>query len=283
MRNKVLMIDARQIFNKVTRKIYDFTPEQQKNISSIVWLYRGQTDRFIELIAEHLTNSISVAEEMPLPNFIESAETVLKIVFAYSSYGDQDSLDALKIVLNNLSEILKNIIEGAQKLSTTKELSDLKLTESAMVEMSEMAKNAIKKIDIFHKQAFDLISSESGNRNKNDRKTLKILDNASEQLKNSLKSFRNMHAYAHWLLNNFPDAKLVDIEGLIKLVDHEELESNDWSLTPGRYVGVPRDVEDENFDFEEAMTTIHDELELLNAEAEELASLINKNFSELIS
>ena len=43
MRDKVLMIDARQIFNKVTRKIYDFTPEQQKNISSIVWLYRGQT------------------------------------------------------------------------------------------------------------------------------------------------------------------------------------------------------------------------------------------------
>ena len=36
------MIDARQIFNKVTRKIFDFTPEQQKNISSIVWLYRGK-------------------------------------------------------------------------------------------------------------------------------------------------------------------------------------------------------------------------------------------------
>jgi type I restriction-modification system DNA methylase subunit len=30
MRNKVLMIDARNIYRKVTRKIYDFSPEQRK-------------------------------------------------------------------------------------------------------------------------------------------------------------------------------------------------------------------------------------------------------------
>ena len=37
----VLMIDARNIYRKVTRKIYDFTPEQQQNLTAIVWLYRG--------------------------------------------------------------------------------------------------------------------------------------------------------------------------------------------------------------------------------------------------
>ena len=42
-RDKVLMIDARNVYRKVTRKIYDFTPEQQKNLSAIVWLYRGQS------------------------------------------------------------------------------------------------------------------------------------------------------------------------------------------------------------------------------------------------
>lgn len=36
------MIDARNIYRKVTRKIYDFTPEQQQNITAIVWLYRGE-------------------------------------------------------------------------------------------------------------------------------------------------------------------------------------------------------------------------------------------------
>ena len=27
-------------------------------------------------------------------------------------------------------------------------------------------------------------------------------------------------------------------KGLVKLVDRKELKENDWSLTPGRYVGV---------------------------------------------
>ena len=38
----MLMLDARNIYRKVSRSIYDFSPEQQKNIAAIVWLYRGQ-------------------------------------------------------------------------------------------------------------------------------------------------------------------------------------------------------------------------------------------------
>ena len=40
-RDQVLMLDARNIYRKVSRAIYDFSPEQQKNIAAIVWLYRG--------------------------------------------------------------------------------------------------------------------------------------------------------------------------------------------------------------------------------------------------
>ena len=47
-RDKVLMIDARNVYRKVTRKIYDFSHEQQQNLQAIVWLYRGDTDRFLE-------------------------------------------------------------------------------------------------------------------------------------------------------------------------------------------------------------------------------------------
>ena len=74
----------------------------------------------------------------------------------------------------------------------------------------------------------------------------------------------------------------MDVEGLVKLVDHVELETNDWSLTPGRYVGVALEVEDENFDFEEEITTIHDDLELLNTEAKELATAISVKFKEFV-
>ena len=49
-RGKVLMIDARHVYRKVTRKIYDFSPEQQQNLLAVVWLHRGQTGRFVDLV-----------------------------------------------------------------------------------------------------------------------------------------------------------------------------------------------------------------------------------------
>jgi type I restriction enzyme M protein len=50
-RDKVLMIDARNVYRKVTRKIYDFSPEQERNLLAIVWLYRGKTDKYLDLVA----------------------------------------------------------------------------------------------------------------------------------------------------------------------------------------------------------------------------------------
>jgi type I restriction enzyme M protein len=86
---------------------------------------------------------------------------------------------------------------------------------------------------------------------------------------------------AAWITERFPEARLRDVEGLVKLASIEEIAANDWSLTPGRYVGVAPEEEDESFDFEEALREIHVELEDLNAEAARLAAVIKKNFEEL--
>lgn len=86
---------------------------------------------------------------------------------------------------------------------------------------------------------------------------------------------------ARWPAERFPEAKLCDVEGLVKLVDRDEIAANDWSLTPGRYVGVAPEEEEEDFDFEEALREIHVELEDLNAEAAKLAATIKNNFEEL--
>ena len=40
------------IYRKVTRKIFDFTPEQLKNITAIVWLYREETKKYLHLVQE---------------------------------------------------------------------------------------------------------------------------------------------------------------------------------------------------------------------------------------
>ena len=87
---------------------------------------------------------------------------------------------------------------------------------------------------------------------------------------------------ADWLQERFPDAKLCDVDGLVKLVDRKEIKANDWSLTPGRYVGVAPENVGEDFDFEEALRSIHIDLKGLNEEATNLAARIAKNLEELI-
>ena len=67
----------------------------------------------------------------------------------------------------------------------------------------------------------------------------------------------------------------------MKLVGLKELEANDWSLTPGRYVGVAPEDEDEDFDIKETLREIHDELEGLNREAVALATTISRNLQKL--
>ena len=96
-----------------------------------------------------------------------------------------------------------------------------------------------------------------------------------------MRQVRYFWKQAAWLVERFPDAVLRDVAGLVKLVDRSELAANDWSLTPGRYVGVAPEEVDEEFDFEEALRTIHAELEDLNAEAVDLAATIQRNFEEL--
>src|ERR1035437_339624 len=60
-RDRVLMIDARNVYRKVTRKIYDFSEEQLQNLIAIVWLYRGQKDRFLDLVQSYLDRTLEEA------------------------------------------------------------------------------------------------------------------------------------------------------------------------------------------------------------------------------
>ena len=58
--------------------------------------------------------------------------------------------------------------------------------------------------------------------------------------------------------------------------------ADDWSLTPGHYVGVSPEDEDEGFDSAQIMREIHTELDALNAKAATLATTIRKNFEALV-
>lgn len=82
------------------------------------------------------------------------------------------------------------------------------------------------------------------------------------------------------MLTYFPDGVYRDVEGLCKVVTIADIEAKDWSLSPGRYVGVDA-TPDEDFDYEERLHEIHIELQGLNEEAAELAKTIAENFKSL--
>jgi len=90
-------------------------------------------------------------------------------------------------------------------------------------------------------------------------------------------------AQGHWLLSRFPHGLYEDVLGLCKAVTQAEIAANDYSLTPGRYVGVALSVEDddEGEAFRTRMMEIHSELAELNEKATGLAAGIQASFAEL--
>ena len=86
-------------------------------------------------------------------------------------------------------------------------------------------------------------------------------------LKQAVKDWQALEAY-------FPDGAYRDVEGLCKIVDLAEVATNDYSLTPGRYVGYSVDV-NAAFDYQKRITEIHAELSALSTSANEMLRLIS--------
>lgn len=92
-------------------------------------------------------------------------------------------------------------------------------------------------------------------------------------------------AQIHWLKERFPEGKYQDVIGLCKvakLEGEDGIIDQDYSLNPGRYVGVV--IEDDGMteeEFKETMLSLNGELSKLNAEARNLESEIERNLKGL--
>ena len=53
IKDKVLFIDARNYYTVVDRTLNEWTEWQLKNLNAIVWLYRGEVDKYIALLNEY--------------------------------------------------------------------------------------------------------------------------------------------------------------------------------------------------------------------------------------
>jgi len=301
-RNKALMIDARGIYRKVTRKIYDFSPEQLKNLTSIVWLYRGQEDRFIALVAEHLANSISAAMHSIAPMTAFMTELIAirdKIAPFFNSEATDESASQTFVELESFAATLGDDVAAFTTLASKiekvwgaakRDNAALKALAKNVASGAEASHDLIRQIDYVAKclsRSIDFAEKELGAKEgevwpaRDVKVSVRALDEARQIAVDQLKLVRAFYRHAHWLQERFPKAELDDVKGLVKLVSHGELEKNDWSLTPGRYVGVAPEEEDQDFDFEETLREIHVELADLDAHAAELALKIKKNFEAL--
>ena len=277
MKDKVLMLDARNVFRKVTRKIYDFSPEQLANLTSIVWLYRGENERFVALIESYLQRTLdeALAAKSPMDDFIAGLDGLIGKLPAV----DEETTKAFELLSGDIKSF-EGTIEAESKVWTKASHDNAGLIKAAekLEPITETSRDLIKQIDQLYKFAEKQAKEAHG---KTFNKLTKELDGQRKEAVEQLKEVRYIFKQAHWLQERFPDAELCDVEGLVKLVDIEELEANDWTLTPGRYVGVAPEIEDEDFDFEETLRNIHIELKGLNEEAVVLAAQIQKNFEEL--
>lgn len=89
-----------------------------------------------------------------------------------------------------------------------------------------------------------------------------------------------------WLMERFPEGKYEDIVGLCKvarLEGEDGIIDQDYSLNPGRYVGVV--IEDDGMtaeEFRDEVFNLNDEFKELSEEARELEKKIEKNLNKLV-
>ena len=306
-REQVLMLDARNIYRKVTRAIFDFSPEQQKNIAAIVWLYRGQSERFLKLVESYLAQAVAdgQATAEPLAAFEEALAKLADLAEPFASESrDPDPLaETWEELISAEATLSADIGAFAAEVAaraagpgerrergTTRDNAALHAARKGLHDMAECCRHLTRQIDLAAKlagHAVDVAVKELDAResdlwaNTDINKARKALQGTRAGAVEALRRARYFVRQANWLQERFPDAELRDVEGLVKLVDRAEIEAHDWSLTPGRYVGVAPEEEDEDFDFEEALRAIHIDLQGLNEEASQLAARIAQHFEEL--
>jgi type I restriction enzyme M protein len=316
-RDTVLMLDARNIYRKVTRKIYDFSPEQMQNLSAIIWLYRGQRDRFLKLVKQYLVSVCDESRDIApkieafgktLGELRDRFATLSKNLEADNTNDGEkkkafagafaEFIDAERPYESDRDQLLANLDKFLDRYAKKppKSNDDQHAARKTFDPIAEEIKGLIKQIDLLYKLAARVVDlaaelpwpTEDGNGDGNKssgirttRRLLKQLDEERKGAVDQLRQVASFHRQVVWLQDRFPNAELQAVPGVVKLVDRAAIENAEWSLTPGHYVGVAPPEPDDDFDFEQTVRDIHTELFDLNKEAAELAAKIQGNFDEL--
>jgi type I restriction enzyme M protein len=311
-RDQVLMLDARNVFRKVNRKINDFSPEQMRNLAAIVWLYRGQRERFLALVRDYLGQVCTESGAVPAAlaafeaTLAELRGRVRALADAPKSRDEVDDEqtrplgeavaeldDAVRLYEMDRAALVSGLQEftGRYAADLPGENDAQHAARVAFDTSAEAIRGLVKQVDLLYKLAARTSDVASGLAaddalagaydRRGSGRLVKKLDEERKASVEQLRAAAYFHRQVAWLQERFPNAELQPVPGLVRAVPRDEIEAADWSLTPGRYVGIAPPEEDEDFDFEQVLRDIYTELADLNEEAAELATKVQVSLAEL--
>jgi len=261
LKDKVLFIDSRNYYTVVDRTLNEWSEWQMKNLNAIVWLYRGEKEKYKKLLQEYSIQIINDCKELD----IEFG----KISVLLNGFGEN---------LKPLCAQIKETINRAQHINQLLPLNEM--LKKYTTELNVSLKNFIEYGDGLEKDEAKEFAKTIDETATTWERFKKSVSSRIEEVVTQIRACRNVIKEAKWLTEKFGEGEYKDILGLCKVATINEIEEKNWSLTPGAYVGVaPLKEEDENF--EERMTEIHKELLALHAEASQLMDKISRNFEEL--
>lgn len=106
LQDKVLFIDARNYYTVVDRTLNEWSEWQLKNLNAIVWLYRGETDKYAELIQQY-------KDAIDRYTYEVADKELGDILFHYSDFSSL--AESMNTYLASKRQRAKERIESAEK------------------------------------------------------------------------------------------------------------------------------------------------------------------------
>ena len=270
--DKILFIDARNIFTPIDRSHREFSDEQIKNIAVISRLHRGNRQAFTELVHSYFENGFHKLSQNR-PSLSQVAKKVTEFLRAYNGKELPDfdkalvSVDKFEAAFAKYhKETTPSEVDKANKNQRT--LNELVLPFFAA--LHELLKEVDKKVRHIEKE------QGAG-------KDIKALKTELGELHTKVKDTEYFFFHVSWLQARFPEAKYEDVIGLCKLASMDEIKEQEYSLNPGRYVGVVIEEDGKTEEeFIEEMLLMNEELTRLNADAKKLESAITHNIRQIM-
>lgn len=283
--DKILFIDARNIFTQIDRAHREFSEEHIQNIAIISQLHKGQREKFVQLIDRYFAAGMQRLVE----NKTNVEPVSAQLLEVLDDAGGKQAVGELVQQWAGLAKLKTRYAQYQEKHADETAVDKKNKAQQQLREafdpffaaLHEGLKHLDKVVRQHEKQQAAQAQAE-GKRATTDRKT-NVLKAALEALHTEVKNAEIFYQHIHWLQERFPKAQYEDVTGLCKLASPADVKDQDYSLNPGRYVGVV--IEEDGKTEEEFLAEVlamNDELAQLNKSAQGLETAIAQNILQVV-